>query len=95
MKYMYEVADTTDEDTFLPLGVFESLHDAVTAIKEIEAEGKAISDNDSWETISVYRREVGWSGMGIPVYIVEREEYYDEVSGEYRWCRVEVRNEHS
>jgi hypothetical protein len=88
MKYIYEITDLTNDDRIYPLGVFESLYDAVTAIKQIEAEGKSISNNESWETITVYQRTMGWSDMGTPIMTISREEYLDDATGEYRWRRI-------
>jgi len=75
---VYEICDTTDDEIYYPLGIFESLDKAVAAIDLADTKNIKLSDRaEGTETITIYKRDFGWTELGTEVLIRHREEYWD------------------
>ena len=85
---IYEVIDRTDDDVYLPLGLFLNLDEAVQAIRDKIDPERPISDNqyetgEDVEVIEIKEREIGWCDNGRSVYRLERMLTYSTKSDKY------------
>ena len=86
---VYEICDTTDDEMYFPLGIFETREKALAEINKADEVKEKISEHsDDNETITVYKRVFGWTELGTPVVTIKRERYYDEKADDYYWRRV-------
>ena len=87
---VYEVCETTDDERYFPLGIFETREMAIFAINEADKYGVRMSDNGGeFESISIFEREFGWTEHGTCIMTRNREVYCDE-DGECYWRNVPV-----
>ena len=85
---IYEVIDRTDDDVYLPLGLFLNLDEAVQAIRDKIDPERPISDKqyetgEDAEVIEIKERKIGWCDNGRSVYRLERMLTYSTKSDEY------------
>lgn len=89
--HIYEVIDASDDEMYFPLGIFSSLQGATVALfKEAEDGECSITDhggNGDHEIIKVLERPLNTidSSHGKPVFVMEREQSYQEVTDLYLW----------
>lgn len=92
-KFVFEVMDYTNDDSYYPMGVFETLDLAIAAIENAEDEESSIywNGNEQYEKISVIKRRLnGWDDGGIKVWSLERVQKYNEDKDELFWIRSRV-----
>lgn len=92
---VYEIRDTSDDACYFTMGVFLTLDKAKEALEKIIHGKERITadfDCDGHEKISIVEIETGLSHGSRTVYAVDREEYYDEETGEYLW-RVKIQDD--
>lgn len=83
---VYELCDTTDDEMYFPLGIYESLESVKKVIANYDELSIALSDNaEEYEEISVFERLFGMTEHGKKVMTINREEYYNEELDEYEW----------
>ena len=87
---IYELRDTSDEDMYYPLGIFNTVDDAKMVIAKYESLGEAITEHGrdgeiDQEQLTLYRRPFGLSDNVEMVLRVDREQYNDEERDEYLW----------
>ena len=85
---IYEVIDRTDDDVYLPLGLFLNLDEAVQAIRDKTDPEHPVTDNqydtgEDAEIIEINEREIGWCDNGRTVYRLERKIAYSTKSDKY------------
>lgn len=91
MKYIYEIVDNTDPETYYPIGVFNDLKKAKNEILSLSAP----LYNDFCFAVCNYEirmREinvVSWSDKGVTVAKYNIIQHYNEESG-YFWTVEEV-----
>jgi len=92
MDVIFEVRDTTDDENYYPLGLFESLDEVKKIIADHNESGEAITEygsdcgTEDHESITVVERKIGWHSDNYKTVIqLEREQYYDEENDVYKW----------
>lgn len=86
MNKVYELCNTTDDEMYFPLGMFESLEKVKECIDYHDKIAMALSeDAEEYEELSVFERKFGLTEHGKKVLVINREEYYEEESDEYKW----------
>jgi hypothetical protein len=87
MESIIEVVDHTNDDMYYPIAVFKDLETAKHEIVMQLSEDDSLSEFavEEYEKIVFRERKIGWSGNGKEVFVIEREEYYDEEKDKYLW----------
>jgi len=86
MKYLYELADRTDEEVYCPVGIYETLDEAIEEATswEEEEDGEPPYGPDSWgpdasvRTLEIRQRPMGYGGIGKRVWTAHWTYCYDE-----------------
>lgn len=85
-EFVYEVLDSTNDETFYVLGLFKTAEEAISEIKKEALKNQAISEyQEEFETISVHKRKFGWGDSDKIVFSIHRERVIDEVADEWVW----------
>lgn len=86
---VFEICDTTDDEMYFPLGIFATIDEAKAEIDKFDLAKEKVSERaEEHETLTIYRRDMGWTEHGFPAMTIDREECYDEEADEYYWRRV-------
>ena len=89
MDSIFEIIDSTNDEMFFPLGVFNTFEEAKEKITNYQKDESIGEDPyDEYEKIEIVEREFGWSGHGKKVFTLERKMVYDEKDDEYYWVNV-------
>lgn len=87
-KHIYEAVDATNDEMYYPVGLWESLDDALTAL-----DGKGPEDLDDFDqsqygsfTIEIRRRKIGYCGAGHAVRSISWR-WSDPESDDIEWIR--------
>jgi hypothetical protein len=92
---VFEVVDSSNEETYWTLGIWLSLQEALAALDVENPEDVGCNEADEYDehrTIEVRERKFGWGGSGKPVAQVEWKATWDEPAGECKWARVQTLN---
>ena len=91
MGNVYEIIDSTDEDSYYLLGCFVDKQEAIDALTQaaIDSDGtdegiSYFNDNDN-EVIEVIEITLGWRTSRKSVFEVVRERVHSEESGSWLW----------
>lgn len=86
---VFEVTEQRIDDSYLPLGIFETLDGAKGEIARLEAKGFSVSDNsEDEEHIIILERRFGWTENGIPVQEYWRTRVETEDGGDWVWKTI-------
>ena len=85
-QLIYEVLDTSSDETYYPLGVFNSFEEAKAAIENCGDE-KISEYAEDYEEIKIIQRFIGWNNSQKEVFVQNREIYFNEKLDEER-CRL-------
>ena len=92
---VFEVVDSSNEETYWTLGIWPTLQKALAALDVENPEDVGCSEADEYDehrTIEVRERKIGWGGSGKRVAKVEWKATWDEPADEYKWARVQTLN---
>jgi hypothetical protein len=92
---VFEVVDSSNEETYWTLGIWPTLQEALAALDVENPEDVGCNEADEYDehrTIEVRERKIGWGGSGRRVAKVEWKATWDEPADEYKWARVQTLN---
>ena len=81
METVFEVNDTSNEETYYPMGIFLTLEEAKAEVITLAESDGNVTDygcDDGHEQLSIIERKIGWSGSGKTVFTINRENKYSE-----------------
>lgn len=93
---VFEVVDSSNEETYWTLGIWPTLQDALSALDVENPEDVGCNEADEYDehrTIEVRERKIGWGGSGKRVAKVEWKATWHEATDEYKWARVQTLND--
>jgi hypothetical protein len=93
---VFEVVDSSNEETYWTLGIWPTLQEALAALDVENPEDVGCNEADEYDehrTIEVRERKIGWGGSGRRVAKVEWKATWDEPADEYKWARVQTLNQ--
>lgn len=86
---VFEITNTTDDEMYFPLGIFNTLEDAKTELAKFDEAKEAVADgSDEHEEITVFKREFGWTEHGSIALKIDREMYQAEKGGDWFWRTI-------
>jgi hypothetical protein len=85
---VYEVIDTSDDEYYKILGLFDSFDAAKSKIDELSALSDPISfhaDGSDYEKIEIVERYLGWGDKKKILFTIEREPVVNDEIDEFVW----------
>jgi hypothetical protein len=84
---IFELNDITNEETYFPLGVWDSLEEAIFVVNQCKTPADFPNDNeiDDYFKIEIRERPIGWCGSGKKVLQREYLKKYVEDTDEFVW----------
>lgn len=94
MPPVFEVIDSSNDEMYFTLGIYMNLMDAKAAVKDFCSDTSSNATDygcdGAYEEISVEERKIGWTGRGEVVYKINRENIYNQETGEDFWVNTET-----
>lgn len=93
MDFVYELRDSTDDERYFLLGIFESVAAVKKVVADFDSNGDAVTEYGAngdidYEILTIHKLAFGTvlnDGHGVCVMTINRKSIYDEDADEYRW----------
>lgn len=79
-KCVYEMVDTTEDETYFTLGIWDTLDEAIAALDSCKSptDLDVLSCYDEYVCVEIRERKLGWCSNGKTVYTREWDRVWDE-----------------
>ena len=91
VKHMFEIIDTTNEEMYFHMGMFETLEEAKKELLEAANQNDPLTDygnEEDREEISIRVHELGWGSESNIVFTLRREKRYNEKTDDEEWVNI-------
>ena len=88
MNSVFEICDTSSDENYFVIGLFESFEKAKTEIEKRVLNNEPISyhnDGNDYEKIEIIECAFGWGDNRKTVFCIERELRLDETKDDFIW----------
>jgi len=88
MESVFEVIDSTNDEMYFTLGIFQTLEAAKNDVLKVAKTSDPITEygcDGDYEEVTIEERKIGWTGRGNVVFTINRENKYDDEVDDNNW----------